>query len=117
MASNASLNALRHVYAEKGNQGYVIRRHRMAIRCNAGEYGGRDLMTHPCFFQYGIRSANASRVWIDAWSRTPTVFCVIVRHKASQHALPTPGWRVSANIHGGKSLGRCINPSTVIRPA
>src|SRR6266446_240580 len=112
MASNASLNALRHAYAEKGNQVCLIRRHRMSIRFNSGEYGGRYLMTNPCFFQYGIRSSNSSLVWIDALSMTTTVFFVIVRQKASKHAITTPVWMDSSNINGCKSLWRFINPST-----
>jgi hypothetical protein len=78
MVSNASLNAFRHAYAENGNQVYLMRRQRISIRFNSGEYVGRYLMSKPCFFQYGRRSSNSSLVWIDALSMTTTVFFVIV---------------------------------------
>jgi len=78
MVSNASLNAFRHAYAENGNQGYLMRRHRISIRFHSGEYGRRYLMIKPCFFQEGRRSAKSSLVWIAALSMTTTVFCVIV---------------------------------------
>jgi hypothetical protein len=61
-----------------GDQGYLMRRPRISIRLNSGEYGLRYLMLNLCGFQAGRRSSNASRVWIDALSMPTTVFCVIV---------------------------------------
>ena len=78
MVSNASLNALRHAEAENGNQVYLMRRHRISIKFNSGEYGGKYLIINPFFFQEGIRSSKSSLVWIDAWSMTTTVFFVSV---------------------------------------
>src|SRR5260370_1550591 len=92
MVSNASLNAFRHVYAENGSQVYLMRRHRISIRFNSGEYGLRYLIINPCFFQYSIRSSNSSLRWMEALSTTTTVFVVIVCQKASKQAITTPVW-------------------------
>src|SRR5215831_20668617 len=117
MASNASLNAFRHSEAANGNQVYLMRRQRISIKFNSGEYGLRYLMTNPCFFQYGIRSSNSSLVWIDALSTTTTVFFVIVRQNASKQAMTTPVCMDASNINACKLLGRFINPNTFNGPA
>src|SRR5712691_7144501 len=98
MASNASFNAFRHAEAENGSQVYLMRRQRISIRFNSGEYVGRYLMSNPCFFQKGIRSAKSSLVWIDTLSIITTVFCVIVLQKASKQAITTPVWIDWSNI-------------------
>src|SRR5712664_2884558 len=116
MASNASLNALRHAYAEKGNQTYLMRRQRISIRFNSGEYGGRYVMIHPCFFQEGTRSSHASRLWMEAWSTTTTILLVMVRQNASKQAITTPVWIDGSNLEVCKSFWRFINPKTLIRP-
>src|SRR2546427_739751 len=90
MSSNASIIALRHAVAEKGKQSYLMRRQRMWIRLNSGEYGGRYVMSNPCFFQEGTRSSNSSLRWMEAWSTTTTVFVVSVRQNASKQAITTP---------------------------
>src|SRR5437870_3063539 len=41
-----------------------MRRQRISIRFNSGEYGLRYLMINPCFFQSERRSSNSSLVWI-----------------------------------------------------
>src|SRR4030095_3810475 len=87
-----------------------------SIRCNSGEYGGRYLMTHPCFFQEGIRCSHSSLVCIDALSMITTVFFVIVCQNASKQAITTPVWIDCSNIEACKSLWRFINPHTLIRP-
>src|SRR5712691_12410667 len=116
MSSNASIIAWRHAEAEKGNQSYLMRRQRISIRFNSGEYGGRYVMINPCCFQYGTRSSHSSRLWMEALSTTPTVFVVSVRPNASQQAITTPVWIDCSNIEVGTSLWRCINPKTLIRP-
>src|SRR6266487_2474085 len=116
MASNASFNAFRHAEAEKGNQVYLMRRHRISIRFNSGEYGGKYLMINPFFFQEGSLSSNSSLVWIDALSMTTTVFFVSVRQKVSKQAITTPVCMEPSNINGCRSFWRFINPSTLIRP-
>ena len=78
MASNASLNAFKHADAENGSQGYLMRRHRIAIRLHAGEDGRRYLLRNPCGFQEGLRSSNAALLGMEALSTATTVFCVIV---------------------------------------
>src|SRR5712691_5417971 len=98
MSSNASIIALRHAEAEKGNQSYLMRRQRISIRFNSGEYVGRYLMINPCFFQKGIRSSNSSLLWIDALSIITTVLCLIVLQKASKQAITTPVCIDSSNI-------------------
>src|SRR6266568_7753789 len=116
MSSNASIIAWRHEEAENGNQSYLMRRQRISIRFNSGEYGGRYLMINPCFFQQGTRSSNSSLLWIEALSTTTTVFFVIVRQNASKQAITTPVWIDCSNIKVCKSLLRFINPNTLIRP-
>src|SRR4030095_10558555 len=116
MVSNASLNAFRHAYAENGNQVYLIRRHRISIRFNSGEYGLRYLTISPCFFQYGSRSAKSSLVWMAALSTNTTVFFVSVWQNASTQATTTPVWIDCSNIEACKSFWRFLNPNTLIRP-
>src|SRR5712691_11229774 len=116
MSSNASIIAWRHAEAEKGNQSYLMRRQRISSRLNSGEYGGRYVMINTCCFQEGTRSSHSSRLGMEAWSTTTTVFVVSVRPNASQQAITTPVWIDLANRGLGTSWWRFINPKTLIRP-
>src|SRR5712691_9621388 len=114
MSSNASIIAWRHAEAEKGNQSYLMRRQRISIRLNSGEYGGRYVMINPCCFQEGTRSSHASRLGMEACSTTTTGFVVRARRNASQQAITRPVSIHCTNIEVGTSWWRCINPRTLI---
>lgn len=93
-----------------------MRRHRMSLRLHAGEDVGRSVMMHPGCFQRGMRSAHASRVWIDAVASRTTVLCWMVLPNAAQQASTTPGGMDGATLEVGKACVRFITPHPVLLP-
>src|SRR5947208_610168 len=71
-----------------------MRRQRISIRFNSGEYGLRYLMINPCFFQSERRSSNSSLVWIVCFRRA-SVLCEASSVASISKYTPT----LEAQIH------------------